>query len=123
MNSQYFSSLITTSSNPHETWVLLIEQTYGSSAENNNEAFLRNAERIINIIPVCSNKNGNDSRMLPALAYEFIEKGQSLCSMQYYGGGAMGYNKNIVWFKPGLEPGIKLILSAAMTSLMQLKAP
>ena len=100
-----------------------MEQTNGSDSDCNNEAFLRNAEQIINIISISSNKNGNDSRMLPALGYEFVENGQSLCAMQYYGGGAMGYNKNIVWLKSGLEPRMKLILAAARTSLMQLKAP
>jgi hypothetical protein len=41
--------------------------------------------------------------------------------VQYFGGGAFGFNKNIVWIKSELEPRMKLILSAAMTSLMQLK--
>ena len=123
MHSQFFLSFITTCSNKDETWVLLMEQTAGSDVDYINIAFLRNGDRIINIIPASSNKYGDDSRMFPAMGYEFIENEQSICAMQYFGGGSFGYNKNIVWLKSELEPGMKLILAAAMTSLMQLNSP
>ena len=123
MNAQIFSSFITTSSNRNEIWVLRIEQTEGSEADNKYEGVIGNGVRIINIIPVSSNQYGNDSRIFPALGYEFKENNESLCAVQYYGGGALGSNKNIVWIKSELDPRMKLILAAAMTSLMQLKAP
>ena len=123
MDAHIFSSFITTSSNKSEIWALRLEQTEGSEVDSKHEGVIGNGERIINIIPVSSNKYGNDSRMIPALGYEFIENNESLSAVQYYGGGALGTNKNIVWIKSDLEPRMKLILAAAMTSLMQLKAP
>ncbi len=122
MNAHIFSSFITTSINKDEIWVLRIEQTEGSEVGNKYNGVIGNGERTINIIPVNSNKYGNDSRLLPALGYEFIENNESLCAVQYYGGGVLGANKNIVWLNSELEPGMKLILAAAMTALMQLKA-
>jgi hypothetical protein len=55
------------------------------------------------------------------LGYEFIENGQSLCALQYYGGGAFGMNKNIIWIRRNLEARMKLILAAAMTAVLQIK--
>jgi hypothetical protein len=121
MSTNLFSSFITTNSNKNDVWVLYLEQTDGNEVEYKYEGVIRNEDRIIKIIPVSSNKKGTDSRMIPALGFEFIENEQSLCAVQYFGGGAFGFNKNIVWIKSELEPRMKLILSAAMTSLMQLK--
>ncbi len=122
MSTNLFSSFITTSSNKNDVWVLYLEQTDGHELQYKYEGVLRNEDRIIKIIPVSSNKKGTDSRMIPAFGFEFIENEQSLCAVQYFGGGVFGFNKKIVWIKSELEPRMKLILSAAMTSLMQLKA-
>jgi len=121
MSASFFSSFITTSSNKNDVWVLQLEQTDGSEVDYKYEGVIGNENRIIKIVPVSSNINGIDSRMLPALGFEFIENEQSICAVQYFGGGAFGFNKNIVWIKSELEPRMKLILSAAMTCLMQLK--
>lgn len=121
--SHFLSSLITTNYNKNEIWLLSIKKTYGSSVDYKNEAFLSNGERTITIFPVSSNTNGTDRRMYPALGYEFFENDQSLCAVQYHSGGALGYFKKTVWIKSDLAPGLKLILSAAMTSLMLLKTP
>ena len=72
--------------------------------------------------PASSNKNGGDTRSYPALGYEFIENGQSLSALQYYGGGMMGLNKNIVWIHNSLDEKVKLILAAASTAILQTKA-
>ena len=39
--------------------------------------------------------------------------------MQYYGGGTLGMNKNIIWIRSDLSSQDKLILAAAMTALLQ----
>lgn len=122
-DSQFFSSLISTTSNMDETWILIMDETYGSDSGYKYEAFLRNGDRTISIIPTSSNKNGGDSRIFSALGYEFIENDRSLCAMQYFGGGALGYNKNIVWLRSDLDERMKLILAAAMTSILQFKSP
>lgn len=118
-DSQNFTAFISTSDNVTDTWVLTLKIDQGSEIDNKQEAFLTNGERIIFITPISSNDSSRDPRMFPALGYELIEDGQPLCAMQYYGGGALGYNKNIVWLSTHLEPRMKLILAAAMTSLLQ----
>jgi len=121
--SDLFLSFITTSDNKDENWVLHMAETFGTDVENRFAASLSNGVLIIDIIPASSNKNGDDSRIFPALGYEFVLNEQSIGAMQYFGGGALGYNKNIVWLKSELDPEMKLLLAAAMTSLMQIKNP
>lgn len=121
-----FSAFIYTTSNQDETWTLVMKTTQGSEVAYEDEAFLTNGERLITIIPVSSKKDTkNRSQLgvllyLPAKGYEFIENNQSLCAMQYYGGGVLGTNKNIVWLKSDLDSNMKLIYAAAMTAIMQI---
>jgi len=58
---------------------------------------------------------------LSALGYELIENDHVLLALQYYSGGVLGMNKNIVWIDNTLDPGMKLVLAAAATAIMQLK--
>jgi hypothetical protein len=119
--SQNFSAYITINGDTSKVWALLINIIRGSNAQGTYDALLTNGERNIVVIPASSNKNGSDSRSMPALGYEFIENGQSLSALQYYGGGIMGMNKNIVWLHNGLDEKIKLILAAASTAILQMK--
>ncbi len=125
-DSRNFSAFISTSNNQLETWTLVMKTTEGSEVAHENEAFLTNGERLITIIPVSSkkdNKNRSELGMmlnLPAMGYEFIENDQSICAMQYYGGGVLGMNKNIIWLKSDLDSNMKLIYAAAMTAIMQI---
>lgn len=124
-DSRKFSAFISTTSNQEETWVLVMKTAQGSEVDYENEAFLTNGERLITIIPVSSKKDTkNRSELgavlnLPAMGYEFIENDQSLCAMQYYGGGVLGLNKNIIWLKSDLDSKMKLIYAAAMTAILQ----
>ena len=120
--SRNFSAFITINGDTSETWALFMNVTRGSNTEGNYEAFLTNGERKIFLSPASSNKNGGDTRSLPALGYEFIENGQSLSALQYYGGGLLGMNKNIVWMRNTSDEKMKLILAAAMTAVLQIKA-
>lgn len=125
-DSRNFSAFISATSNQEETWALVIKNTRGSEVAHENEAFLTNGERLIKIIPVSSKKdtkNRNELGMilnLPAMGYEFIENNQSQCAMQYYAGGVLGMNKNIIWLKSDLDSRMKLIYAAAMTAIMQI---
>ncbi|MFL1011011.1 hypothetical protein [Flavisericum labens] len=121
--ADFFSSFITLSSNREETWELLIANTYSKDEESEKIAFLKNGERIIEIIPVSSKDCQKDKRLFPALGYEFIENEQSLCALQYFGGGIVGYKKNIIWMRSDLKPKMKLILAAAMTAIMEIRGP
>ena len=117
--TQSFSAFISTSDNEEDIWVLVIKLSEGKEVEFNQEAFFTNGVRWINVLTTSSNLNGNDSRSYPALGYEFVENDVSLCAVQYYGGGALGYNKNVIWLKSDLDERDKLLFAAAMTSLLQ----
>lgn len=117
--SQNFSAFLYTGSMEDDVWVLVLNKGGSMSGEEVFTGFLTNQKQTIYIYPTSSNKEGNDSRSLPALGYEFAEGERALCAMQYYGGGALGYNKNVIWLRSDLDQHQKLILAAAMTSLLQ----
>ena len=119
--SHNFTAFITVNGDTSETWALFMNITRSRNKEGNYDAFLTNGERKIFLSPSSSNKNVEDTRSLPALGYEFFEKGQSVCALQYFGGGVFGMNKNIVWIHNGLDAKMKLILAAAMTAVLQIK--
>lgn len=120
--SRNFSAFITVNGDTSETWALFMNVTRGSNTEGSYNAFLTNGERKIFLSSASSNKNGGDNRSLPALGYESIENGQSLSALQYYGGGLFGLNKNIVWIRNSSDEKMKLILAAASTAILQIKA-
>ncbi len=111
-----FTAFISINEDTTNTWALLMNVVKVNEGNNTYDAYLTNAERKIYIITVTS----NDGRSLPALGYEFIENGSALSAVQYYGGGAFGMNKNIVWLAKQLDEPMKLILAAAMTALLQI---
>jgi len=117
-----FSAFISINGDTTEIWALFMNITRGSNTQGNYDAFLTNGGRKIFIIPTTSNKNGGDNRSLTALGYEFIENDQSLSALQYYGGGAFGMNKNIIWINKNADEKMKLILAAASTAILQIKA-
>ena len=112
-----FTAFISINEDTANSWALLMNVSKVNEGSNIYDAYLTNGERKIFIQPVTS----NDGRSLPALGYEFIENGNSLSAVQYYGGGAFGMNKNIVWIGKQLDEHMKLILAAAMTALLQIK--
>ena len=117
-----FSAFITINNDSTETWALLMNVNYGQNTVEKYEAFLTNGDRRIAITPTSSNKLGTDNRPWPALGYEFIENGESIGALQYFGGGLLGVNKNIVWLHKDVPEKMKLVLAAAMTSVLQIKA-
>lgn len=121
LDSRNFTAFINLNQDTTEIWILYMNVTTGNTVDNGGTAFLTNGERKIFIISTDSNKNGTDSRTFPALGYEFFENEQPVCALQYFGGGAFGMNKNIVWIHDNLNSEMKLILAAAMTSVLQLK--
>lgn len=121
LHSSNFTALININNDTIETWTLFMNVVEGSSVETSGTAFLSDGKRKILIISTSSNKNGNDSRTFPALGYEFIENDQAIAALQYFGGGAFGMNKNVVWILNRLDTEMQLILAAAISALIQLK--
>jgi hypothetical protein len=116
-----FTAFITLTSDTGHVWALLMNNEKGNQTEGKHEALLTDGQRKIFIFPASSNKEGKDNRSLPALGYEFREESQFPCALQYWGGGMLGANKNIIWLNRDLESRMKLILSAAMTAIIQVK--
>jgi len=116
-----FTAYITINNDTTETWALFMNETNDHQAGSSFLAFLTNGQREIMISPASSNVDGSDKRMLPAMGYEFSELKQSLSALQYYGGGALGLNKNIVWIDRNLDDRMKLILASAMTAVLEIK--
>ena len=96
-----------------------MNKSTGSQTENSGRAVLFGKDRKIIIISASSNKNGSDKRMFPALGCGFLENDKTIAAVQYYGGGALGNNKNIVWIINDPDANMKLILAAAITAIMQ----
>jgi len=119
-DSLNFTANILLSSNLENTWNLYMKKTSGFGMDFKDEGILTNEERVISIIFVTSNQDNNDNRVLPAMGYEFTENGKAICAMQYYGGGTFGLNKNIIWIDSTLNQGMKLIVAAAMTSILEM---
>lgn len=116
-----FTANITINNDTIESWALFMNETKDQQSGSSFQAFLTNGHRKIIISPASSNINGSDTRMFPALGYEFTEFNQSLSALQYFGGGALGYNKNIVWLDKNLDDRMKLILASAMTAILEIK--
>lgn len=112
-----FTAFININEDTASTWALFMNVFRIKAEDKFYDAFLTNGDRRILILPVTS----NDSRSIPSLGYEFQENGEPLCAVQYYGGGALGSNKNIIWLSKSLDEHMKLILAAAMTALLQIK--
>ncbi len=121
LESENFTAFITINRDTTETWALYIGNASGRDSEGKHEAFLTNGERRILLSLASSNKNVYDMRGLPALGYEFVENGQSLCALQYFG-GSFGLTQ-VVWIHRSLDARMKLILAAAMTAVLQVRSP
>ena len=121
LESENFTAFITINRDTTETWTLYIGDASGRDSEGKHEAFLTNGERRILLSLASSNKNVYDMSGLPALGYEFVENGQSLCALQYFGG--LFDFRQIVWMHSNLDARTKLILAAPMTAVLQLRTP
>jgi len=123
-DSVNFAAIITTSSNKEDIWNLLMMETSGSEMDYKNEGILTNGQRVIHITPVSSSSENELSPFsFPALGYEFIENNKSICAVQYLGSGALGFNKNIIWIHSKIDQSLRIILAAAMVSILEIKSP
>ena len=121
-----------------DTWELSIGETdvtdrHGDSVEGEatHSATLTSGERLIVLTPVFSKKFDKRPSFAsqlgmsfspPAMGYEFVENGRSLCAVEYFSSGVAGSAKNTVWMDRNAEPRLRLVLAAAMTAVLQLQA-
>jgi hypothetical protein len=99
LKSNSFSAIMTINNDTTDIWSLIMTTFKGSKVDGRYQpvALLSNGLRNIDLVPVSSNENGEDERKIPAYGYELRENGDGVAALQFYGGGTMGMNKNIVW--------------------------
>ena len=118
--SMNFSAFISLNSDTSVSWALIMKDEAGTQTQNKYSAVLTDGHRRIQIFPVYS-KGSSNSFTPPAMGYEFFEIGNSYAAVQYFGGGMFPQNRNMVWLNRKLEPKMKLVLSAAMVAIIELK--
>jgi hypothetical protein len=116
--SDYFEVRFGLENGEKTDWLMLLVRSWREGQEKVITE-MSDGERTIQIVPVRS--SSDDARKIPALGFEFELNGEAIAAVQYYGGGMLGLNKNKVWLRPDLDPELKLVLSGAMTALMDYK--
>lgn len=123
LQANSFTALLTINKDTTDIWTLIMTSFMGSKVNDQYKrvAILTNGIRKIDIVPVTSNENGEDKRMMPACGYEFRENEKALAALQFYGGGMFGDNKNIIWLPREEDPKMKLLLASALTTVLEHK--
>jgi hypothetical protein len=104
-----------------DVWVLLLNELAGTGKANEDTQILTNRMRRISVKPLYSSVEGKQKRGLPAMGYKLTEDHRYISAVQYYGGGLMGQNRSVVWFRRDLDNPFKLMLAAAMTAILQVR--
>jgi hypothetical protein len=136
VETDHFIASITIGRDTTETWDLFVGDTEVSDSGGDRDdlashtAVLIHGDRRIALVPVFSKdlakKQSFGSKLAmqfhpPAMGYEFIEDRRSLCAVEYFSSGISGMYKNTVWMDKSADPRLRLVLAAAMTSVLELK--
>jgi hypothetical protein len=133
--SDLFVASILVNRDTTETWALTIGSTDVTNEAGEprddagtHSATLTQGARRIALNPVFSRKLSEHPSLVsglklqlapPAMGYEFIEDGRSLCALEYFSSGLSGSFKNTVWMSRNLDARLQLVLAAAMTALLE----
>ena len=136
VETDHFIASIAIGRDTTDMWDLFIGDTEVSDSGGDRDdlashtSVLIHGERRIALVPVFS-KNLAEKQSFasklgmqfhpPAMGYEFIEAGHSLCAVEYFSSGISGMYKNTVWMDKSADPRLRLMLAAAMTSVLELK--
>ena len=114
-----------------ETWSLL--KWSSTAPERRYEAYLSNGTRTVSLVPVRGASRADSTRkrsffsrvaagiMPPPLGYEFVENGRSIGALQTFG-GLSRENRMLAWMDRRLDPQLRLVLAAAMTTVLQVES-
>ena len=115
--SDNFIAFITINRDTTDTWTLLMGLDQ-SETHTEYASILSNGERRLEVTFVSSDrKRRMPPPYLSSLGYEFVENGRSLGAVQVLGMSLR--EPYLVWLDRGLDARMKLILSAAMTAVLQ----
>lgn len=135
VETDHFIASIAIGRDTAEVWNLVIGETdvaewgYDRSDLASHSSILAHGDRRIALVPVFSRKlaaKKSFGEMLrrmrvPGMGYEFIENGRSLCAVEYFSSGLLGPGRNTVWMARDADPRLRLVLAAAMASVLELK--
>jgi hypothetical protein len=125
------TAIIVVGGDTTETWTLVKAST--TAPELGYRAVLTNGARTIVLNPVRSGARDDHARHAsffsrltshvtpPAMGYEFMEAGQSVCALQTFGGISKGDGR-MVWMRRDLAARLKLVLAAAITTVLQVES-
>jgi hypothetical protein len=114
-----------------ETWSLLKRSS--TVPELQYEAYLSNGTRKVFLVPVRGAPRGDGApkkslftRMVHGvvplpIGYEFVENGQAIAALQTFGGMSTK-NSQRAWMDRRLDPRSRLLLAAAMTTVLQVES-
>jgi len=132
--TDYFVASIIIARDTSETWDLFIGGTEVSEHGHDRDdlatytTVMTHGDRRIALVPVfskrLSEKQSFTSKLAmqfrpPAMGFEFVEDGRSLCAVEYFSSGISGMYKNTVWMDRTMDPRMQLVLAAAMTAVLE----
>ena len=117
LNSDVFTSWITINRDTTEKWTLFFEKSSGEEIGYHQVAYLSNDDRTIDIKLVRGTERGKNILRLPAMGYEFIEKGKSIAAIQLVSDNFFE-DSNTVWIDHRLDIKTKLLLASSMTAIL-----
>jgi hypothetical protein len=101
---------------------LRVKRNVAGVDEKAGVSSLSNGARTIQIVDVVEAAAEGASKGIPARGYQFVEDGKALAALQFYGGGhPTSHADMVVYLHSDLDADMKLVLSAAMTAILQAK--
>ncbi len=120
-NSLKLSATISINGDETDPWKLHLEETIISDGETTVIGTITNGKRIIDIVQVYFDKDGTyyGDWSYPPKRFEFIKNEQSIgvIRIKYTKPDFWFEYDTQFWFRPNLEPTIKLVLAASMTTI------
>jgi len=114
-----FVAGMTLSSDTSQKWTLVIKNEEGTDAKGKHESYLTDGKRNIQIISMTNSQN---TPMFAGLDNGFVENNQLYTAFQYWGNVAFTKKyQNMIWLDKGIDPKMKILLSAATTAIIELR--
>lgn len=119
LNEANFTATLVWNQDTSQMWLLFMKDSFGTQTDDSYQGILTNGERTMYLVPSSSEVSKKSLIPLPAVGYEVFEDGRSWAAMQYRGAGALGMNRCYVWLHNDIDSDTKLLLSAAMMTLLK----
>jgi len=100
-------------------WALYMNITNHRDSTGDYSFFMSDGSQKIFVSPIPDHKSKNAFSM-DAAGYGFSEASSIRAALQYKGSGMMGGNRIFVWIDREYDSKMKMVLAAAMTSILQL---